>query len=267
MLHADATVEDGTIFFISDAHLGSPDGPADRESWLIDLMKEAAESARALFILGDLFDFWFEYRRAVPKETFRICRAIADCVDNGVEVFYLGGNHDFWVCDYLQSELGVRSFADPINAHLHGRWVHMAHGDGLGPGDGAYKVLKSILRHPIAIGAYRLLHPDFGIPFANFASTASRGKHVAPREILVPRVVRDIARPRLQGETSAMLMGHVHMPTHVEEDGREFLLIGDWIEKFTHVRMEKASFTLYQRQPDGTHQPLAREPFPPSPPG
>lgn len=265
MLHADATVADGTIFFISDAHLGSPEGPPERESWLLDLMKEAAENARAIFILGDLFDFWFEYRHAIPKDTFRIARAIADCVDNGVEVYYLGGNHDFWVGDYLQSELGVHSFSDPIHARLHGRWVHLAHGDGLGPGDGAYKILKKVLRNPLAIAAYRALHPDIGIPFATFASTRSRGKHTAPREVIIPKVVRDIARPRLHGEISAMLMGHVHEPSHLGENGREFLVVGDWMENFTHVRMEDARFTLYQRQPDGTHQPLPMEPFPPSP--
>jgi UDP-2,3-diacylglucosamine hydrolase len=260
----DLTVDSGPIYFISDAHLGIPDGPPDRERWLLELLAEVPERAAALFVLGDLFDFWFEYRHAIPKGTFHIARAFANALDAGVPVVYLGGNHDFWVGSYLRDEVGVRVFDRPIDARLQGRLIHLAHGDGLGPGDNGYKVLKSVLRHPLAIRGYRAIHPDLGIPLAHRVSSFSRGGHTAPREILLPRLVRDIARPRIRGETTGMVMGHIHYPVHYEEEGRDFLLIGDWLESFTHVRMEDGRFTLYRRD-GGRHVPVDSEPFPPDP--
>ncbi|MEZ4653558.1 MAG: UDP-2,3-diacylglucosamine diphosphatase [Candidatus Eisenbacteria bacterium] len=210
-------VEQGPIYFISDVHLGSPVGPADRESWLLELLREVPARASALLVLGDLFDFWFEYRHAVPKGTFRIARAFADARDAGVPVYYLGGNHDFWVADWLERELGVTVFDHPIHARLHGRIVHLAHGDGLGPGDTGYKILRVILRNPLAIWAYRWIHPDLGIPFAHLASRLSRDSRDDTREVLLPKIVRDVVRPRVGGPVSAMVMGHVHEPTHYRD--------------------------------------------------
>jgi UDP-2,3-diacylglucosamine hydrolase len=235
----------GPVFFISDAHLGAPAGPPDRERRLLELLSTLPGRAGALFVLGDLFDFWFEYAHAIPKGTFRIGRALAEIVDSGVPVVYLGGNHDFWVGSYLQGELGIRSFQKPIAVRLQGRTILLAHGDGLGPGDGGYKILKGVLRSRWAIGAFRAIHPDLGIPLARRISVVSR-KHTEPREVILPRIVRDVVRPRLRGEIDAMLIGHIHEPAHFHEDGKDFLVTGDWIESFTHVRLEEGRFTLYK---------------------
>ncbi len=267
MLDISLEVEESPIYFLSDAHLGAPAGPVEREDWLLQFIKEAQRDARALFVMGDLFDFWFEYRHAVPKVTFRIARALADCVDAGVRVVYFGGNHDFWAGSWLSEELGVTSFDDPIRARLQGRLVYLAHGDGLGPGDGGYKVLKKILRHPWAIAGYRALHPDFGFPFATWASHASRSSHDPPAEEIVPKVVRDIARPILAEEdVSALVMGHIHHPTHFSEDGKDFVLLGDWIREYTHLRMIDGRMQMFRRQADGRQEPIAARPFPPDPP-
>lgn len=255
------SIERGPIVFVSDVHLGARIGPPQREQWLIELLAEIPADAGALFILGDLFDFWFEYRHAIPKGSFRIGRALADIVDSGVPVVYLGGNHDFWVGSHLSEELGVRVFLEPILARLHGRSVLLAHGDGLGPGDSGYKVLKAVLRNRLAIALFRSIHPDLGIPLGWKVSNTSR-HHTKQREVLLPRILRDIALPRLVGSTEAMVMGHVHEPSHFAARGREFLLIGDWIGNFTHVRMENGRFTLYRRV-DGRHVALPSEPFPP----
>ena len=257
------------LYFVSDAHLGSAEGPPQREAWLLQLLDRVRREAAGLFIVGDLFDFWFEYRHAIPKVTFRVARALAGCIDAGIPVVYLGGNHDFWVGPWLEHELGVRSFDDAIHVRLQDRIVYLAHGDGLGPGDTGYKVLKKVLRHPWAISAYRVLHPDFGIPFASFASHLSRSKDKLPPEILLPRVVRDVVRPALSRGASAMVMGHLHLAAHYLEtsaDGtREFLLLGDWIELFTYARMEDGRFTLLRRTEDGGEETIAPEPFPPDP--
>jgi UDP-2,3-diacylglucosamine hydrolase len=249
----------GTVYFVSDAHLGAP-GPPERERTLIDLLHTISGRAAALFVLGDLFDFWFEYRHAIPKGTFRVARALADVVDSGVPAVYLGGNHDFWVGSYLESELGLRAFHQPITIRLQGRTVLLAHGDGLGPGDSGYKLLKRILRNPLAIDGFRSIHPDIGIPLAHRISAISR-KHTEPREIILPRIVRDIARPRLRGEVNAMLMGHVHEPAHFRADGLDFLVIGDWLESFSHVRMEDGRFALYKLE-HGAHVSQPAVPFP-----
>jgi UDP-2,3-diacylglucosamine hydrolase len=257
----DLKIGDRPIVFISDAHLGAPIGPPEREETLLALLRSVPDRAGALFLLGDLFDFWFEYKRAIPKGTSRFERAIADVVDAGIPVVYFGGNHDFWVAGYLREELGVIVYQEPVTTRLHGRMVHLAHGDGLGPGDSGYKVLKKVLRHPLAIALYRSIHPDIGIPLAHRVSALSR-RHTEAREIILPKIVRDIARPRVQGETTAMVMGHVHEPVHYQGKGLDFLLIGDWITSFTHVRLEGGEFSLY-RMEQGRHVRISPEPWPP----
>jgi UDP-2,3-diacylglucosamine hydrolase len=255
----DMRVAPGPIYFISDAHLGARAGPDDREERLLRFLATLPGRAVALFILGDLFDFWFEYAHAIPKGGFRVSRALADIVDTKVPVLHLGGNHDFWAGTYLREELGVRAFAGPIAVRLQGRTVLLAHGDGLGPGDGGYKVLKKVLRNRLAIAGFRLLHPDLGIPLARTVSTISR-KHTEPREVILPKILRDVARPRLQGDVDAMLIGHVHEPAHFREEGKDFLVIGDWIESFTYARMEEGRFSLCRFE-NGAEVVLAPEPL------
>lgn len=284
-MKAELTIDRGPIYFISDVHLGAP-GPPERERWLLDLLGEVPGRASALFVLGDLFDFWFEYRHAIPKGTFHIARAFAEIVESGIPVVYLGGNHDFWVGSYLRDEVGVTVYQHPIDVRLHGRMIHLAHGDGLGPGDGGYKVLKSVLRHPLAIWGYRSIHPDVGIPFAHKLSAWSRNKHTMPPEELLPRILRDVVAERVGGEVSGMIMGHVHEPSHYSgvpgsgiarsgvagtdgpaaaaatggPDSFDYLLIGDWLDNFTHVRLEDSEFGLYRRTESGTHvreEPMA----------
>ena len=287
----ELTIDDGPIYFISDVHLGAP-GPPDRERWLIELLGEIPGRASALFVLGDLFDFWFEYRHAIPKGTFHIARAFAEIVESGIPVIYLGGNHDFWIGSYLQDEVGVQVYQHPIDVRLQGRMIHLAHGDGLGPGDGGYKVLKAVLRHPLAIWGYRSIHPDLGIPFAHKLSEWSRDKHTLPPDELLPRILRDVVAERVGGGVTGMIMGHVHEPSHYsgmpgsgtaggpaespvttasvatdahdpgDARGYDFLLIGDWLDNFTHVRMEGGQFALYRRTAPNTHEREAPRPFP-----
>jgi UDP-2,3-diacylglucosamine hydrolase len=248
------------VVFVSDAHLGAAAGRPDREQRLVELIRSLQGSAAALFLMGDLFDFWFEYRHAVPKGTFRIARALADLVDSGVPTAFFGGNHDFWIGSFLKDEVGLSVFQEPVVLRLQGRLVYLAHGDGLGPGDNGYKILKRVLRAPWAIAAYRAIHPDLGIPFAHRASDISH-RRTEPREQILGRILRDVVAPRLRGEVTAMVLGHVHEPIHVSGDGRDFVLLGDWMDQMTHARLERGRFTLY-RLDGATHRPLAAEPFP-----
>jgi len=257
---SDLAISHRPIYFISDVHLGARVGPAERENWLLELLSEVPGRAGALFVLGDLFEFWFEYKHAIPKGTFRIARAMADVVDSGVPVIYLGGNHDFWLGSYLDQELGVRVSLEPITVRLHGRTVLLAHGDGLGPGDNGYKLPYALRRNRFAIAGFRSVHPDLGIPLGYGVSSTSR-KHTKQREVLLPKILRDVARPRIQGGIEAMVMGHVHEPVHYRGEGRDFLINGDWIESFTHIRMDEGVFRLWRRE-SGRQVEIAAEPFP-----
>jgi UDP-2,3-diacylglucosamine hydrolase len=259
-MRIDLEIDNGPVYFLSDAHLG-PDAEQDgREDSLLQFLRHASAEAAGLFVLGDLFDFWFEYRWAVPKGAFRVARVLRDAVEAGIPTVFLGGNHDFWAGSYLKAEVGLAAYDRAINVRLQGRTIHLAHGDGLGPGDLGYKVLKRILRNRLAIAAYRSIHPDLGIPLAHRISALSRRRDETP-EILMPKIVRDVVRPRLQGEVTAMAMGHVHYPVHFQEDGRDFLVLGDWIRHFTFARLSEGRFRLY-RWADGREQEIPPAAFP-----
>jgi len=251
---------DRPAFFVSDAHLGGRGTPPGHEESLLALLHDAREQAGALFLLGDLFDFWFEYRHAIPKGTFRVSRCLADCVDSGIPVLYLGGNHDFWVGSHLRDELGIHVFSGPVTVRVQGRDIHLAHGDGMGRGDTKYKILRRILRSPLAIGAYRCIHPDVGIPLATGISNAGR-EHRHDQDVLFPRLLKHVAARHLQGGVTGMVMGHVHDPVHFRSDRLDYLLIGDWLRNMSHVRMQEGALTLY-RKVGGKHEPIPSRPFP-----
>src|SRR5690348_881531 len=162
--------------FISDVHLGAgrPDADAARGARLISFLDRHAASARELYILGDLFDFWFDYRHAIPKHHVPVLAKLGALVERGVPVTFFGGNHDFWAGPYLRDTFGIRSFDGPATLPIDGRNVALMHGDGLARGDAGYKALKGMLRNPVTMAAYRALHPDFGIPFALWVSRVSR---------------------------------------------------------------------------------------------
>ncbi|MBD3237523.1 MAG: UDP-2,3-diacylglucosamine diphosphatase [Candidatus Eisenbacteria bacterium] len=238
------------VYFLSDAHLGSGRTAEARGASLVARLRELRGHATHLYLLGDLFDFWFEYHHAIPKGHFRILRALAELVDAGVPVDYFGGNHDFWCGSYLQREVGLRVHHSPQRVTHQGRSIFLAHGDGLGPGDRGYRILKAILRHPLAIGLYRLLHPDWGIPFAYRVSHISR-QHTAGRETILRRLAAYVAAPRYAAGDDAVVIGHVHDPQHLRDGrGRDFLIVGDWLEHFSWVRLADGAFTLERQWED-----------------
>jgi len=251
------------VLFFSDVHLGVPGRSPDRVDRLLRLMASARGRVAEVFILGDLFDFWFEYRHAVPKGHFRFLRGLADLVDSGVPVTYLAGNHDFWVGSYLKKELGLSVSDEPIERRIQGRRIFLAHGDGLGKGDLGYRVLKAVLRSRLCIALYRALHPDLGIPLAYRVSSISRG-HTGQREVLLPKLYRDIARPRLREGFDGVIMGHVHEPAHFAggDPAGDFVIIGDWLDNLTYVEMEGGLFRLMQWNDDGPARLIASSPPP-----
>ena len=234
-----------TIVFVSDAHLGteSAEREASREARLHSLFDSLPGRASRLVIAGDLFDFWFEYRTAIPRRHFGTLARLRALRDQGIEISYLAGNHDFWLGRFLSDELGIRTVSDCLTIEAQGRrlWVH--HGDGLVGGDLGYRVLKRVLRNPVSIGLYRWLHPDVGIPLAQLVSNGSR--HSRPRPALQPeRLWREIAAPRFAEGFDGVLVGHFHHAHLQREGGRDFVVLGDWIEHFTYAELEEGRLEL-----------------------
>jgi UDP-2,3-diacylglucosamine hydrolase len=234
-------------YFIADSHLGqgSPESNRSRERDLLSFFDRVRDERAALYVNGDLFDFWFEYGHAIPKRFVRALQALGDLRRQGVPVLYVGGNHDFWIGEYLARELDVSFTDQPQTLALQGRTIFLAHGDGLGPGDHGYKILKRVLRNRIARGLFRWIHPDLGIPLAGAFSHTSR--HHAPRPSVSDEDLRDrLARPRFAEGFDAVVLGHFHRPVHLREEGRDFVVLGDWITRRTVVRLVDGMFELME---------------------
>jgi UDP-2,3-diacylglucosamine hydrolase len=237
----------GCAYFIADAHLGqgSAESNRARERDLLAFFDRVASEGAALYVNGDLFDFWFEYGHAIPKRFVRVLQALGELRRRGIPVTYVGGNHDFWIGNYLERELDVSFSDEALTLELQGRKIFLAHGDGLGPGDHGYKLLKRVLRNRLARGAFRWVHPDVGIPLASAVSRTSR--HHAPCEAQSEAaLVERLARPWLRQGYDAVIMGHFHLPLHHRGTDGEFLILGDWMERRSYARLQDGRFSLLE---------------------
>jgi UDP-2,3-diacylglucosamine hydrolase len=224
---------------VSDIHLGAV--PAATERAFRDFLAKATPGTSGLLINGDLFDFWFEYRTVIPRIHYRVLAALADVVDAGVPVSFVGGNHDAWGGAFLRDEVGVTLLNGPVEMELAGRRVLVAHGDGVGSGDLGYRMLKRLIRHPVTVGAFRVLHPDWGSWIANRVSStehkaeisdaASAGRASYIRRWAVEQLQSD---PRID----LVVAGHSHVPV-VEEilPGRHYANSGDWIHHRSYLEL------------------------------
>lgn len=237
----------GCAYFVADAHLGQGTDESNRarERDLLAFLDRVGSEGAALYVDGDLFDFWFEYAHAIPKRFIRVLQALGGLRRAGIPVTYVGGNHDFWIGEYLARELDVSFTDQPITITLQGRRILLAHGDGLGPGDHGYKLLKRVLRNPIAKGLFRWVHPDVGIPLARAVSHTSR--HHAPRpDRTEAALLAHVAGPWLKQGHDAVVVGHFHFPLHHRGPEGEFLVLGDWLERRTYARLVDGQFSLLE---------------------
>lgn len=247
------------IYFISDFHLGIPDAASSlaREKRIVAFLKEAAKDADEIHLLGDLFDFWFEYARAVPRGHVRLLGALAEITDGGIPVHLFIGNHDMWIFDYVPSETGVIVHREPITREWNGKKFLIGHGDGLGPGDSGYKFMKKIFRNRVCQWLFARLHPNFGLGMGDFWSGRSRKKSYEndrkwlgeEKEWLV-----QYSRERLRKEHfDFLIFGHRHLPIdiHVGERSR-YINLGDWISYFTYAVFDGSELRLMKREGDAS---------------
>lgn len=228
------------IYFASDLHLGVPSFESSlvREKAFVRFLDEASKDAHEIFIVGDLFDFWFEYKHAIPKGFVRVLGKIAELSDNGIPVHLFTGNHDMWMFDYLPRELGVTMFREPITREWNGHSFYIGHGDGLGPGDRGYKMIKKVFDNPLCQWLFARLHPNFGISLANFWSRKSRKAGGEKDKVFLGEDEWLLQYCREMEQTTHhdhYVFGHRHLPLDIPvNEQSQYLNLGDWISFYTY---------------------------------
>lgn len=247
------------IYFASDFHLGIPDHASSlkRERLLVDWLEEIRNDAAEIFLMGDLFDFWFEYKTVIPKGYVRLFGKLAGITDSGIPVHLFKGNHDIWAFNYLSKEIGMQLHRLPEIRIFNGKKFYLAHGDGLGPGDKGYKFLKKVFENRFNQWLFRWLHPDLGARMGLYFSKKSRIANIikeGKQENGLPlkeEMLYNYAKDMLQEypDVNYFIFGHRHKPVQESlSDNSHLIILGDWVTNFTYavfdgerLRMEKLS--------------------------
>ncbi len=233
------------IYFLSDFHLGAPHaaGSLLREKKLVRFLEEIRSTATAIFIVGDIFDFWYEYDKVVPKGYVRLLGKLAELTDAGIPIHVFVGNHDMWMSGYFEQELNIPVYHEPKAFTWNNKQFLIGHGDGLGPGDQGYKFIKKIFRNPICHWLFGILHPNWGIGIANYFSRKSREKTGnadaaflgEDKEWLIV-YCKELIKTK---PYHFLIFGHRHFPIDfaLSEQGR-YINLGDWISNFTYAEFD-----------------------------
>lgn len=230
------------VYFLSDFHLGAPDEKASRlrENKLVQFLQAAEKDAAAIFIVGDIFDFWFEYKTVVPKGFLRLLGSLANLSDKGIPIHIFTGNHDLWMQDYFEKELNATIYFEPAHFEFAGKQFYIGHGDGLGPGDKGYKFLKKIFTNALCKWLFRWLHPDLGIPLANYFSGKSRLKTGSTDEVFLGEdkewlIVYTKEKAKELAQVDYFIFGHRHYAIDFPiNTNTRYINLGDWIRLNTY---------------------------------
>jgi len=239
--------------FTADLHLGSAsdDEEARKEAALLSLLDRSPELFSGLALLGDLFDFWFEYRHVIPRRAAGALARLAALHESGFPVLFVGGNHDFWLADFLRREFGLDARREPATLAIGGRRVLAAHGDELvAAGDPGYRFLKKVLRHRAAGGLFRWIHPDLGVPLGRAVSRWSRD-YTSGKEFFLGDALRASIDGAFAAGHDAIVMGHLHKSEHLRLAGGECLVLGGWSGRLSVVLLEAGAFRLDHWPPEG----------------
>ena len=238
------------IYFASDFHLGIPNKEVSRKreqllcQWLDEIRKDAA----CLYLVGDIFDVWFEYSNVIPKGYTRFLGKLAELSDAGLRIEAFTGNHDLWMRGYFEEELNIPVHHHPIEIEVNNKRFLIAHGDGLGPGDHGYKFLKSILRNPFAQWLYRRLHPDTGVGIANYFSRKGP-KHVEEEAVFMGEdkewLVQFCRQKLTEKHFDYFIFGHRHLALSYQlEPESLYINLGDWIKYNSYAVFDGTQLSL-----------------------
>ena len=239
------------IFFLSDFHLGAPDREISlkREKKIIRFLESIQHEAQMIFVLGDLFDFWFEYREVVPKGYVRILGKLASLTDAGIPIHFFVGNHDMWMKDYFQKEMNITVFFEHRLYEFNGKKFMIGHGDGLGPGDHGYKFIKKIFRNKISQFLFGILPPVMGIGLANYFSRKSRAQtgntdekfEGEEKEWLVQFCKAELKNKPID----YFIFGHRHLPLSLQlNNNSRYINLGDWIKYYSYATWDGKEMKL-----------------------
>lgn len=243
------------IYFASDFHLGVPNNEQSliRErkiiSWLDSIQNDVAE----LYLMGDIFDFWFEYKTAVPKGYFRLLGKLAEMIDNGIKIHLFKGNHDLWAFNYLKEEIGIELHRKPEILLFNDKKFFIHHGDGLGPGDQGYKFIKRLFESKANQWLFKILHPDIGLKLGLYFSRKSRLANIAREQgkdtitDLKSEMLYIFSQEYLEKDSSIdyFVFGHRHVPLDQKLNKKTHMIIlGDWITNFTYAKFDGEALTL-----------------------
>jgi UDP-2,3-diacylglucosamine hydrolase len=241
------------IFFLSDFHLGAPNYTAslEREKKIVAFLSSIEQEATEIFILGDMFDFWYEYKSTVPKGFTRLLGKLAQLTDAGIPIHFFVGNHDMWMRGYFEKELNISVYHQPKTFERFGKQLYIGHGDGLGPGDYGYKFLKKVFRNPVCQWLFGILHPTIGIGLANYFSRKSRVKtgntddgFLGEENEWLITYCKEVLQKQ---PIDFFIFGHRHFPIDfVLTPNSRYINLGDWIKHFTYASFNGTDFKLQQ---------------------
>ena len=246
-----ALSSDKKIYFLSDFHLGAPDpvSSIEREKIIVRFLDGIKNDAAEIFIVGDMFDFWYEYRKVVPKGYVRLLGKLAELTDAGIPIHFFVGNHDMWMKDYFQKELNIPVYFEPKEFERNGKKFLIGHGDGLGPGDHGYKRLKKIFRNPVCQWLFGILPPFLGIGLANFLSRRSRAQTGATEEVFLGEDNEWLiiySKGLLNTKNiEFFVFGHRHLPVDYRlNEYSRYINLGDWIHYYTYAVFDETGLQL-----------------------
>ncbi|HLW07923.1 MAG TPA: UDP-2,3-diacylglucosamine diphosphatase [Marinilabiliaceae bacterium] len=247
--------ERNKIYFASDVHLGAPTiaNGREHENKFVRWLETIKDTAREIYLVGDIFDFWFEYKKVIPKGHTRFLGKLCELTDAGIPVYFFTGNHDIWVFDYLPKETGVVVHRKPVIKELDGKRFFIAHGDGLTHFEKSYNRLKSVFTNPLAQWVFRHIHPDYGIRLASFWSRKSRennqnienSAYKGENEWLVIWAKEYLKKEHFD----YFIFGHRHVAKDIPlNENSHLIFLGDWIHLFSYgewdgIKLEIKYFT------------------------
>lgn len=242
-----------TVYFISDLHLGSTYDPASRqrEKLVVQFLESIADDAAALYMVGDILDYWYEYRTVVPRGYVRFFGALAALADKGVKIIWFIGNHDVWLFDYVRDEIGVDVIDGQLVTEIHGKRFLISHGDGVGKLPRGFRFIRGVFRNRLCQKLYASIHPRWTVPFAHRWSSHSRRNE---KEFSAFDIDTDylslFARGWQTGHPDApvdfFVFGHRHMMIDRQLPGSEarLVILGDWLRHFSYARYDGTTFEL-----------------------
>jgi len=238
------------IYFASDCHLGVPDyeNSLTREKIFVKWLDSIKADAKEIYLLGDIFDYWFEYRQVVPKGFVRLLGKLAELTDSGIIIHYFTGNHDMWMFGYFQKELNINIYRKPVELEINGHKFFIAHGDGLGPADKGYKFIKKVFSNKICQWLFARFHPNFGIWLAKYFSRKSRIANGITDEVFLgeekERLIQFIKEKEKSTHFDYYIFGHRHLPIDLKIGNSRYINLGEWVNNYSFAIWEEDELIL-----------------------